>query len=256
MFFCAFSNAQKNHVIQRGETLELIAKRYGISTEVIKKANSLIDEFYAGLTISIPNNSEFLSHEKDGDRKEIKNAKETYKDVLIYELKGHVKTCVWYSKNDTFGSGEFEENHSNEFDYNGKVVCGDGFFIKRDQMNIIIQTRNRVDYEAFLFSPEFHGVLGCDYNYDIDGNVESKIHWRQQDGKTEVEYTSKDIYIYNSKGFVEKIIDKNISGSGRIDLVKEYVYLSFDEYGNWTERKFVDPVNLSEETQKRVITYY
>lgn len=256
MFFCAFSNAQKNHVIQRGETLELIAKRYGISTEVIKKANSLIDEFYAGLTISIPNNSESLSHEKDGDRKEIKNAKETYKDVLIYELKGHVKTCVWYSKNDTFGSGEFEENHSNEFDYNGKVVCGDGFFIKRDQMNKIIQTRIRLDYEAFFGSPEFHGVLCCDYNYNIDGNVESVIHWKQQDGKTEVEYTSKDIYIYNSEGFVEKIIDKDLSDLRRIDLVKEYVYLSFDEYGNWTERKFVDPVNLSEETQKRVITYY
>lgn len=46
--------AQTSHVIQRGETFELIAKRYGVSLDMIKEANPLVDECYTGITLSIP----------------------------------------------------------------------------------------------------------------------------------------------------------------------------------------------------------
>ena len=54
MLVCTFVNAQTKHIIQRGETLELIAKRYGISVSEIREKNPLIDECYTGLTLFIP----------------------------------------------------------------------------------------------------------------------------------------------------------------------------------------------------------
>lgn len=46
--------SQTTHIIQRGETIELIASRYGISVTSLKEANSLLNEYYTGLTINIP----------------------------------------------------------------------------------------------------------------------------------------------------------------------------------------------------------
>ena len=46
--------SQTTHIIQRGETIELIASRYGISVKCLKEANSLLNEYYTGLTINIP----------------------------------------------------------------------------------------------------------------------------------------------------------------------------------------------------------
>lgn len=48
------SFGQTKHIIQRGETLELVARRYGVSVSDIKANNLLIDEYYTGLTIIIP----------------------------------------------------------------------------------------------------------------------------------------------------------------------------------------------------------
>lgn len=46
--------SQTTYIIQRGETIELIASRYGISVKCLKEANSLLNEYYTGLTINIP----------------------------------------------------------------------------------------------------------------------------------------------------------------------------------------------------------
>lgn len=256
MLVCTYVNAQTIHVIQRGETLDLIARQYKISTEAIEKANPLINEFYTGLTISIPSKFECNNMTvENGNITDIGNAFENYEDALIYDLQGKVSKCIWYYKNDSFDSGEFEERHSKEFEVNGKLRNGNGLLIKRDQKNRIIQTQNRVDYNDDFFG-DFHGMLCVDYTYYVDGKIESEVSWKLEDGKSTHEYTSKVTYFYNSDGYVKKIINKDLSASGRIDLVTEYEYLSFDKYGNWTERKFEDPVNLSEEIQKRVITYY
>ncbi len=55
LFLFSLSNiAQTKHIVQRGETIELIANRYGISVSKLKEVNPLIEEFYTGLTLSIP----------------------------------------------------------------------------------------------------------------------------------------------------------------------------------------------------------
>jgi hypothetical protein len=50
---CLYCFAQRNHIIQRGETFELIAKRYGISVGELKAANP-DDECFTGMKIIIP----------------------------------------------------------------------------------------------------------------------------------------------------------------------------------------------------------
>lgn len=41
------------HLVQRGETFSLIANRYGITEQMLRNANSHIDECYTGLTLQI-----------------------------------------------------------------------------------------------------------------------------------------------------------------------------------------------------------
>lgn len=47
--------AQKEHVIDRGETLESIAKKYGVTTQALKEANPSVETmFYTGMVLVIP----------------------------------------------------------------------------------------------------------------------------------------------------------------------------------------------------------
>lgn len=61
--------SKKTHIVLRGETAESIAAQYGISLDVLKKANPKVKTFYAGTKLSIPHdrsNTEqpILSREK------------------------------------------------------------------------------------------------------------------------------------------------------------------------------------------------
>lgn len=46
--------AQSKHVVKRGETLEIISRKYGVSVESIKNANKNVGAIYTGKTIVIP----------------------------------------------------------------------------------------------------------------------------------------------------------------------------------------------------------
>lgn len=54
LLFPLLNFAQTKHVVQRGETLDLIANRYGIASKLIRDANPLVDECYTGITLTIP----------------------------------------------------------------------------------------------------------------------------------------------------------------------------------------------------------
>ncbi len=57
LFLCtvAFNlKAQTEHVIQRGETLETIAKHYGVTVDELKSANPKLNFVYAGKKLNIP----------------------------------------------------------------------------------------------------------------------------------------------------------------------------------------------------------
>lgn len=58
MFICvnvSFAQSTTIHNVQRGETLEQIAQKYGVSVEALKQANPNIEDFfYVGLRLNIP----------------------------------------------------------------------------------------------------------------------------------------------------------------------------------------------------------
>ena len=84
MFICVSVNAQTTHIVQRGETLELIANRYGISPKLIKDANPLIDEYYTGLTLSIPPKPKSaISSTREETRRRISSERELRKATII-----------------------------------------------------------------------------------------------------------------------------------------------------------------------------
>ena len=59
----AFAQSVVQHVVQRGETIPSIAKKYGISEEELKKANPDInDYFYAGMKLVIPKKEKSIAN--------------------------------------------------------------------------------------------------------------------------------------------------------------------------------------------------
>lgn len=59
---CLISNmqAQTKYVVQRGETLESIAQKYGTSAEAIKKANPSVSAVYAGKQLVLPEGAKLV----------------------------------------------------------------------------------------------------------------------------------------------------------------------------------------------------
>lgn len=79
LFSFTFVCAQQVHVIRRGETLELIAKRYGITLDELKKANPSDEGCFVGMELQIP--SRQRNQTSGSDRQEVassENAKYAY----------------------------------------------------------------------------------------------------------------------------------------------------------------------------------
>lgn len=49
-----FPQSPNQHIVQRGETLEIVARRYGMSADELKQANPWIGGCYTGLKLDIP----------------------------------------------------------------------------------------------------------------------------------------------------------------------------------------------------------
>lgn len=58
-----------SHIVQRGETLESLANRYRLTTEMLKTVNLDMDTFYTGLEIVVPVDKKYLClrSEEDGE---------------------------------------------------------------------------------------------------------------------------------------------------------------------------------------------
>ena len=58
-----------SHIVQRGETLESLADRYRLTTEMLKTVNLDMDTFYTGLEIVVPVDKKYLClrSEEDGE---------------------------------------------------------------------------------------------------------------------------------------------------------------------------------------------
>lgn len=98
LFICVVAIwPQLTHIVQRGETYELIAKRYNISADELKTANPDEDECFVGMTLNLPknsNNSRQLNYSTPTDLRlmdeafgyikvgKYKKATSTYSDIL------------------------------------------------------------------------------------------------------------------------------------------------------------------------------
>lgn len=51
-----------SHTIKRGETFEIIARRYNITVEQLREANPDVDDCYVGFTLNLPESSRYTNH--------------------------------------------------------------------------------------------------------------------------------------------------------------------------------------------------
>ena len=166
------------------------------------------------------------------------NMKRVYYDAIIYDLKGHVKTCKSYKK--LFYEDVYIISESVEFSMTGQErISSEDINIKRNVDGQIAELCYKADlwgepviiYKKILF---------------LNNKLSSVQTFYVFEGDNEKHAQSIDTYYYNSKGLLVKVINKDCSGDGRVDCITEYQYVSFDEKGNWTERKYEDPWTLNE----------
>lgn len=96
------------------------------------------------------------------------------------------------------------------------------------------------------------------YEY-YDGKIKSKRSWKVKDGMVKKENELKSEYYYDSKGNIIKKVVKDLNNNESFracDQTTEYTYLSFDDKGNWVERKWIDPMTELDYAEKREIKYY
>lgn len=164
-------------------------------------------------------------------------AQQTYRDALLQEAKGNVKTITYVSmeENDNLGSIDYSTEYN--FKSNGEQIRQDDKCIerKRDQ-------KGRIIFEKYIFDSESRVFK---YTYGSNGLI-SKIICTDSDG------TQIDSYIYNNKGAVIKTITTK---NNKIILRQNFIITAYDSKGNWIKRKSKTPENkLCEEI--RSIEYW
>lgn len=175
-----------------------------------------------------------------------------YYDAQIFDLKGYVKSCTFYLRDENL-SDEYDEGATIRFSINGKIQENNETFV-RDNRNRI---KSRVWRSTDFFGEEC--VNSWTYSYNDKGQITAEyFSVLEQKEKKQKSYTKTE-YFYNSLGHIIKTVDVDLSEDEefrRNDLVKDYKYLEFDVKGNWIKREYIDPITLSKCTELRKISYY
>lgn len=174
-----------------------------------------------------------------------------YRDAIIYELKGNVQQCTYYSKSDFSDSDKYTQGITVWFSSNGKVynINNDDIEYSRDKNNEIILEKEKSSYLGK------DCILYREYKYN-NGKVNSKRSWFVIVGESQRRAESEDFYYYNADGNIYKVISKDLSGNGRVDLITEYKYTCVDNIGNWIVREHTDPITLERTITERSIQYH
>lgn len=175
----------------------------------------------------------------------------TYHDALIFELKGSVKTCMIYLKDESLGD-DFNERVSYNFNIQGMIIDSENIYIRDSKNRIIKQIQE---------SSDFHGNKCVNYwIFDYNkGQISQETFYSLEQDDNRKKCHSITTFYYDSKGNITKSINRDLSEDEvlrRIDMVKEYNYLNFDVKGNWIKREYFDPITLSKCTEFRKILYY
>ena len=172
----------------------------------------------------------------------------TYKDAIICDLKGNVKSCTYQIKGDW--DDEFVEGSTIEFDSYGRC--------SNSRSDVLRDSQNRVKEECYI-SEDWLGNKCTDYSkyeYDAKGRLITEYYWSVKFGETKRNIDQKKVFYYDSNGNIIKIENKDLTGERALVLVTEYEYIAFDTKGNWIERKYQNPITLENVIQKRSIMYY
>lgn len=184
--------------------------------------------------------SDINSKTEESAETTVTDAKNTT-DVTFFDLTGNVKKCTTTSDID---EGESEEVI--EFDSNGKFVSrtngvDEVTSVERDKKGRII---------TLYLKDVIDRTYAETYEYDKKGNIISNKCDAEPDGLAHhLSYTYTDGRIVRIKGW----------NDGVGDIEKKYEYLSFDDKGNWTERKctvLTDGEEAYFTNEYRVIEYY
>lgn len=184
--------------------------------------------------------------EEKVEEKEDKN-KPGLADLVLFELRGPVRTMVQKS--------EMSMNYNVKFSENGKWELTDGnkvanvlSDVKRDsEKRIISYTEGEYDFISML-----------KITYDEKTGWISKVVSKDQ-GDDDGGFTTT--YVYDENGYVVKeIVEGQYTDMGadeptKVHTVTTYKYVSFDNHGNWTKRS-ASNTDGGKYDETRTITYY
>lgn len=159
-------------------------------------------------------------------------------DLSMFGLKGPVDSvCIIMNDAGLEWQTEFT------FDEKGLLIEIDGVEVtcvrdSKDRIaSIIVEESVEDDEDAFT-------TIDMSLTYDTSGYV-TKVTAKSGDE------TWTQTYKYDSKGLLTELV----YDGGEENEIRQYVYLKFDEYGNWTERQERLQSMDSTITQTRNITY-
>lgn len=191
--------------------------------------------FFAAMLLSIPAIEAQIKSKPSGRT----NATSIYKDALIFDLKGPVKSCKW------------EGGESSRHDlraYTNILYFNKSGAITNKDIKVERDGKNRIstitEGESYIF-----------LSYNKDGRVQSMGY-----GSASKSTPSKANYEYDKNGKVIKALDFASSNlfSDEPDNVIEFKYTKYDKHGNWTERKYEisTPIGSFPFVERRIILYY
>ena len=131
MMFCSYSAkswgqdiVNLKHIVQRGETIETLADKYRLTTDILKTVNLGMDTFYTGLEVFIPVDKKYLCLRSEDDSEII------LEDIAGYFSEYQEASRMFYSGNYKKADKLFEStirNHGKylpcEEAYFGKAMC-------------------------------------------------------------------------------------------------------------------------------------
>ena len=130
---------QANHQVQRGETLSSIAKRYGVTEQMIKDANPQMGNlFYVGLKLNIPQKGK-MEDKKVNEKQENHNAF------------GYV-----VSNNENISENQFHTSN-NMIDYDAEGV--DNYFVYQPDAKVYGLDVSMDMYKYFFWGMSFYSNL-------------------------------------------------------------------------------------------------
>lgn len=158
-FYAVVANAQDKktiHIIKRGETIESVANKFGISIEDLIEANpSANDYFYVGMKLTIPKSID-KNNEKTVSLK-VENPTSSYTSYEYYKKNVEKKDMSRYSNYGVRYNAPFESAGSGYYALEGQIFYNSGFGIVMgigSNMGIV-----DIDYASVSF------ILGPAYAY-------------------------------------------------------------------------------------------